>query len=390
MNNTMRQIFFQNTKTVLSTLMLCVLMCNACKEDDEISSVVVDGNAPVASFESAINYLEVTFTNKSNDAETYYWQFGDGSTSTETSPVHAYSVAGNYTVILKTTSAAGYSDTCQQKVYVAGAATASFSATSVFGLYYYMDGSGSTNYSSVAWDFGDGTTSSTVKNYHTFPANGTYTVKITVTGLLGDVVVYTEDVVVADKNMLKGGDMESDQGYWLVWSSQTDNYPDFGYTADKPTAGVNGCLRFPSYSSSGALNELIYQAVNVEAGKKYLLSAVVKTPEGGSYNYLQFYISTDANTWIEHPTAAGANMYLGLNNWAGWGSYGSSTNAVDGDLYTATLSNGEYGLGVQYGGVYTFQASATGTVYIGIQCGVWNGRSNGDILVDNVSFTLVE
>lgn len=43
---------------------------------------------------------EVTFTNASVDADTYYWDFGDGKTSTEFSPKHTYEVAGTYTVYL--------------------------------------------------------------------------------------------------------------------------------------------------------------------------------------------------------------------------------------------------------------------------------------------------
>lgn len=43
---------------------------------------------------------EVTFTNASVDADTYYWDFGDGKSSTEFSPKHTYEAAGTYTVYL--------------------------------------------------------------------------------------------------------------------------------------------------------------------------------------------------------------------------------------------------------------------------------------------------
>lgn len=42
----------------------------------------------------------VKFENQSKKAETYEWQFGDGSSSTEASPNHTYSSAGTYTVVL--------------------------------------------------------------------------------------------------------------------------------------------------------------------------------------------------------------------------------------------------------------------------------------------------
>jgi PKD repeat protein len=58
---------------------------------------------PIASFQFAVsttNYLEVTFTNFSQNATSYEWNFGDGQTSTEANPVHTYAAAGNYTVVL--------------------------------------------------------------------------------------------------------------------------------------------------------------------------------------------------------------------------------------------------------------------------------------------------
>lgn len=42
----------------------------------------------------------VTFTDASTGATSWFWEFGDGSTSTEQSPVHTYAFAGAYTVTL--------------------------------------------------------------------------------------------------------------------------------------------------------------------------------------------------------------------------------------------------------------------------------------------------
>ena len=62
---------------------------------------------PVANFTMPGGKLvapaEVAFNNTSLKAETYAWDFGDGGTSTEASPVHRYSHSGNYTVVLKAT-----------------------------------------------------------------------------------------------------------------------------------------------------------------------------------------------------------------------------------------------------------------------------------------------
>ena len=42
----------------------------------------------------------VTFTNTSTGADTYLWNFGDGTTSTEKNPTHAYEGSGYYTIKL--------------------------------------------------------------------------------------------------------------------------------------------------------------------------------------------------------------------------------------------------------------------------------------------------
>ncbi|HRI62257.1 MAG TPA: PKD domain-containing protein, partial [Saprospiraceae bacterium] len=62
---------------------------------------------PVASFNNSANDLTVAFTNKSLDAVTYAWDFGDGNTSTEEHPIHTYTAAGIYTVKLIATNTAG-------------------------------------------------------------------------------------------------------------------------------------------------------------------------------------------------------------------------------------------------------------------------------------------
>ena len=52
--------------------------------------------------------LNVEFTNTSaGDNLTYVWDFGDGQTSSEHSPVHEYSAPGEFTVTLTTTNPFG-------------------------------------------------------------------------------------------------------------------------------------------------------------------------------------------------------------------------------------------------------------------------------------------
>ncbi|WP_420315886.1 PKD domain-containing protein [Ekhidna sp.] len=75
-----------------------LVIFTACNEDDEPA---VDD--PIASFQFEVseeNFAEVTFTNFSVNAVAYAWTFGDGSTSTDESPVHEYAETGTFTVAL--------------------------------------------------------------------------------------------------------------------------------------------------------------------------------------------------------------------------------------------------------------------------------------------------
>ena len=59
---------------------------------------------PIAKFSykgESIAPANLRFENESEKAETYEWDFGDGTTSNEVSPKHRYRQSGNYTVKLK-------------------------------------------------------------------------------------------------------------------------------------------------------------------------------------------------------------------------------------------------------------------------------------------------
>ncbi len=76
---------------------------------------------PVASYQYEIsddNYLEVAFTNYSQDADTYSWDFGDGETSTEENPTHVFAEAGNYTVVLTASNSDGASATYDESIEI--------------------------------------------------------------------------------------------------------------------------------------------------------------------------------------------------------------------------------------------------------------------------------
>jgi subtilisin-like proprotein convertase family protein len=72
---------------------------------------------PVCSFSVSLINLQATFINNTTGAVSYLWNFGDGQTSAQPSPVHQYASTGTYTVTLTAINACG-SVTCSQNITV--------------------------------------------------------------------------------------------------------------------------------------------------------------------------------------------------------------------------------------------------------------------------------
>jgi len=378
-------------KQKLFRLIVVFLILASCRKNATIQSIVVNGEKPTALFSyspNTANALDIQFNNLSTNATSYYWKFGDGTTSTDSMPVHTYAASGRYTVTLTTRSNAGYSADTSIVIIAAAKASAAFSETASNVMVSFNNLS--TSIDSCSWDFGDNSaTTNVISPTHVFPSVGKYPVKLTVYGIAGDTVTVIDTVAVTPECINGGSFKSSDAQYWTIWNLQTGIPPTFGYTADVPTGSTGGtCLAFPSFadaSNGSGLNELIYQPVYVEAGKQYQFSALVKLAGGGIQCYFQFYLSNDPNTWSENNGNQPTQLFMSLNTWHGWGGYNgwNQSIAVDGSMLQLVQSYGSYGH-YATNGIYT--ATTTGWMYLGIQAGTWEGYSNGAYLVSDVSF----
>ena len=107
-----------------STLQIKVVMENDFYAGERLSmdNLEVYGTSnPTAAFSASANAVDttqtITFTNNSTNATSYSWNFGDSTTSSETSPSHQYASPGSYTVILTATGSSG-SDTATTSITV--------------------------------------------------------------------------------------------------------------------------------------------------------------------------------------------------------------------------------------------------------------------------------
>jgi gliding motility-associated-like protein len=100
------------------SVQLIVTDNNNCR--DTVTKPVTMHSSPVAAFTVTQNYNNVTgqvlLNNLSTGATQYFWDFGDGHSSTETSPVYQYESVGIFKILLTATNDYMCSDTASNYI----------------------------------------------------------------------------------------------------------------------------------------------------------------------------------------------------------------------------------------------------------------------------------
>lgn len=108
---------------------------------------------PTAGFLFTTNNLTSSFTNTSANADSYFWDFGDGNTSTSLNPSHTYPEDGAYEVMLSAINACDTA-TFSQTITIATLPTAAFTANVTEGctpLSVNLQNNSSSSATSFAW-----------------------------------------------------------------------------------------------------------------------------------------------------------------------------------------------------------------------------------------------
>lgn len=149
-----------------------VLFANTANCSDSTTGTITINPIPTAVFSLApangCGPLNITFTNTSIGAATYFWNFGNGSSSTAINPTGLYTNPGStdttYYVSLLATTALGCVDSLLDSVTIFGKPLASFTSNAVASCAPVMVTFTNTSIAATSylWGFGDGTATSTV------------------------------------------------------------------------------------------------------------------------------------------------------------------------------------------------------------------------------------
>jgi len=176
------------------------------EEKKSISDYILVGNIPTIDFnissEIAPVDSSVSFTDNTKGMPTsWLWDFGDGNTSTEQNPSHAYASEGEYTISLTASNIFGENTmVITDLISIGRAPSADFTfnktETAEGTTFEFTDGS---LYAPTIWnwDFGDGNTSTEQNPSHVYTSDGNYTITLQVSNAFGEsTMVKTEQVTV--------------------------------------------------------------------------------------------------------------------------------------------------------------------------------------------------
>lgn len=274
--------------------------------------------------------IDITFINSSTGAVNYSWDFGDGTSSQQISPVHNYSGSGTYNVSLVVSATGGCNDTLSRIVNTYDSPAAAFGSNVTEGcsplvVSFFNQSTGVSN-ATYSWDFGSGFTSTVQSPVTAFFIPGFYTVTLVVSngGGCSDSITKTAYINVYDTNPpaianIMSASVLSDTSAEITWQNVAD--PDlYAYKL------------FRLNHSSG-LYDLIYTLVDTNSSGLNVVSSYIDTglnTLANSYSYKVQTVDRCGNTiglpdLIAHTTINITAITQGKNIEVSWNFYSGCT-----------------------------------------------------------------
>jgi PKD repeat protein len=144
--------------------------------------------AGTANVTSGCKSLSVTFTDQSLQSTGWFWDFGDGFTSSSQNPTHVYVNDGIYDVMLIANFPGGCTDTVIYTAMITvSTPVADFTSSNATGCSPITISftNQTTDAVTYLWDFGDGSTSTTVNPAHIYNIPGFYDITLIATSSSG-------------------------------------------------------------------------------------------------------------------------------------------------------------------------------------------------------------
>ncbi|WP_370089268.1 PKD domain-containing protein [Ekhidna sp.] len=172
---------------------------DGCVRESESRVDIYSNPTPIFIAENDCADEEILFSNLTDETgvSSYFWDFGDGSTSTQREPIHSYSLNGSYTVSLTVETTNGCQTTVSDEIVIYEIPVADFRVSNVCdGSLSLFENESTGSIKSYLWDFGDLTNSTQQNPSKQFLNPGTYNVTLTVQSTNGCTHSVTKEAVV--------------------------------------------------------------------------------------------------------------------------------------------------------------------------------------------------
>mgnify|MGYP000229530641 CR=1 FL=1 len=381
---------------------LCTIgFYTSCNKDDDMDddTEVKSRFTPV---QDANDSFTFSFTNESVNASSYAWDFGDGETSTETSPSHTYDAQGMYTVSMTATGAEG-SHTSSEQVNVtdpnAAASTLAGSDSKTWKLLRQIDINtglfpiqvGPADRSEIWWSYGGAAPLDSrpclMEEEYIFHADGTY--EYDTKGLVyaeGGVWAEEYDSECVDEN--DGAAMMGVNGDDLsAWGSGTHSYTFDPLGGTLTVIGVGAHI---GLAKVGTDNEYLvpqpsvtYQVVSiVDSAVDTMVLETVLTDAGGYWQFVLVHYDDPA----DEPELEGSAPTVGFG-------FETDGNTV---VFTSSSSNadthdwdfGDGGSSSEENPIYTYSAEGTYDVTLTVTNDNGSNTLTQTVIISSATLTL--
>ncbi len=227
----MKTILQSNLSRTLGALLFFLCLFSSVKSD---AACVASFNAIPDTAGSGVSFTSTStgtsiFTN-------YYWSFGDGSTGFSSAEYHQYAISGWYQVCLVISdSANGCTSSICDSVYAGGNAVNCYAmfSSQINGLTVAFTNQSAGVNLNYFWDFGDGSTSNSQNNTHTYAIAGQYLVCLTISnGNCSDTVCNYVSITTGGNCQASFLAFDSAGTYYFVNTSTGTNFFTTGYFWD--------------------------------------------------------------------------------------------------------------------------------------------------------------